>query len=246
MKSFKLVLAIGLALCVLGCEERVPAENTPAFYELHGVVNDGKRTNEITLINDRDESRPKLRFSPEIPVSVYTPDTHNPNPRKIRKGLAYQASVALELDPQRKLIPIVPTPDHLIYDMVEIRFRSGKPNLAWAEATLSNLLRQSPRVVEKTEWGLKEYMPMVGGALHSFDYIPLNDDFKSIDGMRMWIQCDVGGAKISGNQSPAVCASQFLYKNWLSVVYVFRASLMPYWQEIYREVIRFSDHVLVQ
>ncbi|MCO5396953.1 hypothetical protein [Ralstonia soli] len=246
MKSVRGVVTIGLALCAFGCEERVPPENTPAFDELHGIVNDGKRVNEITLINDRDGSHPKLRFPPEVPVSVYTPDTHNPNPKTIKKGFAYQASVTLELDPQRKLVSIRRTPEHLVYDTVEIRFRSGLLNSAWAEATLSDLLRRSSKVVDKVEWGLKEYMPIAGDTLHSFDYIPLDDSFRSIDGRILWIHCSVGGTMTLGNQKPADCGSNFHYKNGLSVVYVFNASLMPHWQEIYREVIRFSDQVLEQ
>jgi hypothetical protein len=77
------------ALLSSGCKERVPAENTPDFYKLHGIVNDGKTANEIALINDRNSNQPKLRFPPEIGVSVYTPDTHNPNPKIIRNALAF-------------------------------------------------------------------------------------------------------------------------------------------------------------
>jgi hypothetical protein len=70
-----------------GCNERIPLENTPELYKLHGIVNDGKTANEITLINDRNKNRPKLRFPPEIPVGVYTPETYNPDPTPIRKVL---------------------------------------------------------------------------------------------------------------------------------------------------------------
>ena len=249
MKKIRLIPFVGLMLLTLGCEDRapdrVPAENTAAFYELHGVVNDGKRFNEITLINDRNKNRPKLRFPPNVPVSVYTPDTHNPNPRIIKKCFAYEAKITLELNAQKRLIPIVRSHDHLVYDEVAIRFRSSLQNSKAVDARLLDLLRRSPPAVDRVEWGLREYTPMVGNSLQSYDYIPLDENLKSIDGGRIWIQCDVGGAKVSGNQGPAECSGRFDYKNELSVVYVFRASLMPYWREIYSEAIRFSGYVLV-
>lgn len=248
MKSLKAALVIWLALCAFGCKERVPDENTPAFYKLHGVVNDGKMVNEITLINDRNENHPKLRFPPEIPVSVYTPDTHNPNPKIIRKGFAYEASVILELDTNRKLVAVVRTPEHLVYDTVEIRFRSslGSDNSKTIDAKLQEILRLSPPAVDRSEWGLKEYTPTIAGELQGYEYLPSDSNLKSVDGRRIWIRCDVGGAKVAKNQGPAECASHFDYRNGLSVVYVFRSSLLPYWQQIYDGVVKFSDFVLVE
>ncbi|MHA6893253.1 hypothetical protein ACQUJT_04110 [Ralstonia pseudosolanacearum] len=241
-------MVVVLVLVGFGCKERVPEENTPAFNKLHGVINDGKRVNEITLINDRNNNRPRLRFPPDVPVSVYTPETHEPNPKIIRKGFAYEATVVLELSAEKKLKAIVRTPDHLVYDTVEIRFISslGPDSPQAVEARLKEISRESFQTIDRAEWGLKEYQPTIAGDLAGYEYVPFDEEFKSIDGGRMWIGCHVGGAKLTNNQGPAGCAGHFNYRNGLNVTYLFNSSILPYWRQIYGEVVRISDSFVVE
>lgn len=248
MRVLRVVVVVALVLVGFGCKGRIPEENTPAFDRLHGVINDGKTVNEVTLINDQNDNHPRLRFPSDIPVTVYTPETHGKNPKTIRKGFAYEAKVALELSAEKKLKAIVRTPENLVYDTVEIRFSSnlGSDNKKIVEDRLREFSRHSFATADKLDLGLREYTPTIAGKLQAYEYVPLDSDLKSVDGSRIWIRCDVGGARILNNQGPAECASHFDYKDGLSVVYVFRASLLPYWRQIYKGVVYFSDFALVK
>jgi hypothetical protein len=236
-KMSKATLILALAMLMLsGCKERVPAENTPAFYKLHGIVNDGKTINQITLVNDRNNNRPKLRFPPHISVYVTTPGTHDRNPRVIRKGFAYGAGVSLEFNAQKKLIPIVRTPDHLVYDRVGIYFNAslGGENPQKENAWLQEFLQKSVQTTDKPEWGLREYHLKGPNLADSIYYIPLDHDFKSMEGANIYFSCYVN------------CTSSFSLLSGAAIVYNFNPSLLPYWREIYEEVYKFTDLVIVK
>lgn len=242
-----------MALTVLsmnGCKDRIPLENTDDYNRLHGIVNDGKTVNEITLFNVRNNNHPKLRFPPSISVGVNTPGTHNSDPTPIRKGFAYEASITLELNDQKRLIPIVRTPDHLVYDTVKIVFHasSGLENAKRVEARLQEISQLSVRTTSRPEWGLYEFVLVAPKTdqIMSYEYVPINKKFRSTDGARMWIGCHAGGSKLTNNEGPASCASHFNYQDELSVAYIYDARHLPYWHEIYEEVVRFTDSALVK
>jgi hypothetical protein len=250
-KMLKATLILALAMLMLsGCKERVPAENTPAFYKLHGIVNDGKTINQITLINDRNNNRPKLRFPPHISVYVITPGTHDRNPRVIRKGFAYGAGVTLELNAQKKLIPIVRTPDHLVYDRIGIYFNAslGGESPERRNARIEEFVQKSIETTDKPEWGLREYVLVAPKTDHisGYEYIPMDESVRSADGLRMWIGCSHGGSKITNNDGPVHCTSYFTDQRGIAVTYDYGVRLLPYWRQIYQEVVNFTDSVIVE
>jgi len=250
-KMSKATLILALAMLMLsGCKERVPAENTPAFYKLHGIVNDGKTINQITLVNDRNNNRPKLRFPPHISVYVTTPGTHDRNPRVIRKGFAYGAGVSLEFNAQKKLIPIVRTPDHLVYDRVGIYFNAslGAKSPERRDARVQGFVQKSIRTTDKPEWGLREYVMVAPKTddISGYQYIPLDESVRSVDGLRMWIGCSHGGSNITKNDRPVHCASSFSDRRGVGVTYDYDVSLLPYWRQINQEVVNFLDSIIIE
>jgi hypothetical protein len=237
--------ALVMVMALLGgCEERIPEENTPAIYKLHGIVNDGKTVNEITLINDRNDNHPKLRFPPQIPISVYTPDTHNPNPKVIRKGFAYRADVTLELNDKQRLIPITRTPDHLVYDTVSIRFSASLGSQTEAtEKRVQEIARLSPDTTDRHDLGLREYRPKSPGWGQGIYFVPLDEFFRLPDGEKLLIGCQ-GTTVPNGNVGS--CSTSFKHPSGTAVTYEFRSEVLQDWRQIYQEVYKFTDSVLVK
>jgi hypothetical protein len=246
---YKAILVLTI-LIVSGCKERVPAENTSEFYKLHGVVNDGKTINEITLVNDRNSNRPKLRFPAQINVSVITPYTHDREPKLIRRGFAYGADVSLELNEQKKLVPIANTPDHLAYDRVGIHFSAslGVESPEKRNARIEFFAKKSITVVEKPEWGLREYVTVAPktNSIDGYEYFSLDERIRSIDGLRIWVGCSHGGSDITKNDGPVHCTSYFTDPRGVGVTYDYDVQLLPYWRQIYLEVLHFSNSVIVE
>jgi hypothetical protein len=248
-------IALLFLLMLNGCKERIPPTNTSAFNRLHGIVNDGKTANEITLINGYNKNQPRLMFPPEVAVNVITPGTHDPDPTPIRKGYADSASISLEFTKQKQLIPIVRTPNHLVYDSIFIRFIAGRSpsNIQRTEARLREIAELSVRTTDRPELGLREYVLVTPktGDISRVEFVPMDEDFHSTDGGRMWIGCHATGpiAELANRLiDPALyhCASNFNYRNAINVAYVFEPKLLPYWRNIYPEVVKLTDSVLIK
>jgi hypothetical protein len=128
----------------------------------------------------------------------------------------------LELNEQKRLIPIVRTPDHLVYDTVGIRFSAspGPEDVQGIEDRLREIAQLSVRTTEKPEWGLREYVLVAPKTdrLSGFEYVPMDNNFRSMDRGRMWIGCLAAGstselAKLPGNTGLYNCASHFNYRD---------------------------------
>ncbi|MHA6879850.1 hypothetical protein [Ralstonia pseudosolanacearum] len=252
MRGLKVIAIIPCLLVGFGCKERVPDENTPAFYALHGIVNDGKTVNEITLINDENNNHPKLRFLPGVFVSVNTPGTHDSRPVPIKKGFAYSAGVWLDLNEVPELRRVV---EKGRSNSINITFHAslGRENVRDVEKRLKDVERFSIRTTDKADWNLREYVLVTPGTdrLSAYEYVPMGGDFRSIDGVRMWIGCQAAGsvaqlANLSNDRVLYGCASHFNYKNGLSLTYHFDQRLLPYWRLVYDGVISFVDSVVVE
>jgi hypothetical protein len=247
----RVVLAIFMVLMgvlLSGCKDRVPLANTPGYYKLHGIVNDGQTVNEITLFNDRNDNRPKLRFPAGVGVDVNTPGTHGPNPTSIRKGFAYSAAVWLDLTDVLKLKPV---PHDNASNSVSITFHAslGPEDVQKAEAGLNEIARLSVRTTEKPEWGLREYVLITPktDSISGYHYVPTDESSRPTnDGVRMSIGCRPEAAKLTNNIGPSSCAASFNFPGGMAVSYMFSPKLLPYWREIYQEVIKFTDSILVK
>ncbi|WP_211472491.1 hypothetical protein [Collimonas humicola] len=253
MKKFKAVLtttAVLIISLISGCKDHVPESNTPPYYKLHGIVNDGKTVNEITLFNDRNNNLPELRFPPEIFVDVDTAGAHDSNPTLIRKGFANSAGIALAFNSKNKLEPLKNKHD----DFVSLNFSAslGPENVQATEARLREIASSSIRTTTMTDWGLREYVTLAPKTdmLSQFDYVPLDDSIRSADGVRIWVGC-LGGGDRSVLGSPAertaayACAGHFDIQGGLSVTFIFKSELLPHWREIYNEANRIAKTAIV-
>lgn len=241
-----------------GCKKHTYIiSGTAPYNELHGIINDRKTVNEITLVNDRNSNAPKLRFPADIPVGVYTAisanliDAANP-PSEIRKGYATKAQIGMGFTKNKRLVPLIPGgPERVLSEKenlgnVGIHFIAslGPYTVEKTEAYLHEIATQSIRTTDKVEWGLREYIPTIAGQQQGFIYVPLDTNFRSIDGVRIYFGCGNAGAVT--NRSPASCATNFNDIQGLAVTYNFQPELLPYWRELHSEVIRVSHSFLVQ
>lgn len=250
-KVAALCFAILVMALLVGCKDRVPAANTPAFNELHGIVNDGKTINEIILINDRNGNRPQLRFPPEIGVTAYTPHTHDPNPKVIRRGFAYEVAVTLALDQKKRLVPPSQAPKDPVYSSVHIRLGAsqGPEDRQRTEARLKEIAQLSVRTMDNPEWGLREYVLLAPktDTVMAYEYLPLDENLTPFHSETIRISCHAtGGSFTSGDHRPSTCASHYFDYSGVSVSYRYDSRLLAYWYDIYREVFSFTDSVLIK
>jgi hypothetical protein len=239
------IFMVSMGVLLSGCKDKVPLENTVEFDKLHGIVNDGKTVNEITLINDRNDNRPKLRFPAGVSVGVNTPGTHDPNPTLIRKGFAYSATVWLDLTDALKLKPV---PHDSTLNSVYITFIASPGVDIQTEARLKEIEHLSVRTTEKLNLGLREYVLLSPKSddIAEYDYVPIEASFRKVDDVRMWIGCRSEAAKLTNNLGPSSCAANFNFPGGVTASYMFSPQLLPYWREMYQEVIKFTDSILVK
>jgi hypothetical protein len=228
------------ALLGSGCKEQIPPTNTDPYNRLHGIINDGKTVNEITLINESNGNRPKLRFPSTIRVDVDTHGSHDANPVAIRMGFANEAWIDLEIDGEHNLVPQVKKHS----DSIQIRFSAsvGPAKADWIADRLGEIEKRSIRTTDKPEWGLREYAigdPKTGD-IWRYEYVPLDESFRSVDGTRMWFSCNGGASK------PDHCMNSFNSSDGLSIVYVYEPNLLSYWRQIHQEVLTFADSIFVK
>ncbi|WP_211472487.1 hypothetical protein [Collimonas humicola] len=223
-----------------GCKEQIPPTDTDPYNRLHGIINDGKTTNEITLVNESNTNRPTLRFPSAIRVDVDTSGAHDSHPVPIRTGIANEASIDLAVDTEHKLVPYVKK--H--FDSIQIRFSAsvGPAEADWVAARLREIEKRSIKTVDKSEWGLREYD--IGdpktGTVWRYEYVPLDESFRSFDGTRIWFSCNGGGGR------PDHCMNRFDFSDGLSIVYIYEPDLLAYWRQIHQEVLKFVDSSLVK
>ena len=224
-----------------GCKEQIPPTNTDPHNRLHGIINDGKTVNEITLVNGVNDNRAKLRFPPEIRVDVDTQGSHDSNPVPVRMGSANVALINLEVDEKHKLVPLAKK----YSDSIQIRFSAsvGPRKADWVADRLQEIRNRSIKTTEKPEWDLREYIsgnPEAGSA-GRYEYVPLDENFRSVDGTKMWFSCN--GAGVRG---PSLCINRFNFSDKLSIDYYYSSDLLPYWRQIHQEVLTFADSILVK
>ena len=242
---------LGVALVALtllsfaGCKERPPMEGSPDYYKLHGIVNDGKTVNEITLINDRNNNRPKLRFPADIAVGVVTEGLNDPVPNQIRKGFANEASVWLGLSEKKWLIPVVMMPDHMGYEAVRIRLIASLGSQTDATEKLIHKIAQLSvhTTTDRHDVELREYRPKSPGWGQGFYFVPLDDAFRLFDGEKLIIECE-GTTRSNGNIG--TCGASFNHPSGTAVAFHFHSKNLPYWRQIYTEIYKFTDSVVVK
>jgi hypothetical protein len=224
-----------------GCKEQIPPTNTDPYNRLHGIINDGKTVNEITLVNESNGNRPKLRFPSTIRVDVDTYGSHDSNPVTIRTRIANEASIDLGINAERNLVPQVKN----YADSIQIRFSAsvGPAKADWISDRLGEIKKRSIKTTDKPEWGLREYAignPKTGD-VGRYEYVPLDESFRSFDGTRMWFSCNGAGAR-----GPSLCINRFNFSEKLSVVYSYDSRLLPYWRQIHQDVLTFTDSILIK
>ncbi|WP_211475177.1 hypothetical protein [Collimonas humicola] len=245
-KSLSIVMMLLLS-SLSGCKERLPLTNTDNYNQLHGIVNDGSTVNEITMVNERNGNRPRLRFPAEVEVNVFTLGTDDTNPVSIKKGIADKASVGLQFNAEQKLVPIVKGEKN--GDLIRIDFIAslGPDSPQLIDERLLEVAREAVQKPEKQEWGLREFVLVVPKTemISGYAYVPLDQSFRSMDGARMWIGCHAGGSKITNSEGPASCASNFNVPGGLGVTYEYGSRLLPFWRQIHEQVLEFTKSVLV-
>lgn len=229
------------ALLGSGCKEQIPQTNTDPYNRLHGIINDGKTVNEITLINESNGNRPKLRFPSTIRVDVDTHGSHDANPVAIRMGFANEASIDLDMIAEHKFVPL----EKKYSNLMQMRFSAsvGPRTADWVADRLEEIKKRSIKTTDKPEWDLREYAigdPKTGD-IWRYEYVPLDESFRSVDGTRMWFSCNGAGVK-----GPSLCINRFNFSDKLSIDYYYNSDLLPYWRQIHQEVLTFTDSIFTK
>ncbi|MFZ6708174.1 hypothetical protein [Undibacterium sp. TC9W] len=240
-----------IALNLYACKRnQLPHSGTRAHNELHGIVNDGKTTNEIVLFNDINSFQTKLRFPPEISVVVETLGWNAPEqPTLIRKGYANNARIGLDLTKKMQLVPKKSIAEDQLLGGLGVQFSAngGIPTPEYIEANFKESIANTRPFEDKPELKLREYTQLTAnGDISGYLYVPLDKNIKGFEGEKILIGCHVGGAKSLNNQRPSSCASHIRRAGGLSVTYSFDSGLLPYWHEILSEINNVTDRLVVQ
>ncbi|WP_338846101.1 hypothetical protein V8J88_20425 [Massilia sp. W12] len=237
-----------LALLV-ACERPMPMYGSPEHNALHGIINDGKTVNQITLFNDRNDFRPTLRFDPEITVRAATLgwDAYK-NPTKIRPGWANKINIVLGFTKNKKLLAANKIPENEILGFVYIDFIANlgdSPDWnAKQNKLIAEIIARSPIRNQRNDWGLHEYMVVDGKEVDRYVYVPIDQKYNGGRDYPFSIHCNTG-ALIEDKVHPLTnCVANLLYKPDIAVTYAFSPNLLPYWREIYRELHVFFDQTV--
>lgn len=217
---------------------------TDAYNRLHGIVNDGKTLNTITLVNEHSQYKPTLTFPVGVTVVASTERRDASGSLEIRKGFADSVEPILELGMDGFLHA---QSEKSLKGKVIVRYSAMLRNKTpeEVEGRLGEIVHLAGGQAINSEWGLNEYVPLIRGEPQFLQYIPINKNFKAIDGTRMWIGCSIGGTVTQTPLRPFRCTSSFNYKNGLAVTYTFTSEMLPQWREIYDAVLQFTDSILV-
>ena len=236
-------------LLLMGCERPFPLLGSPAHDAMHGVINDGKTVNQITLFNDRNNFRPKLRFEPAIAIEPQTYGWNAPkNPVKIRPGLANKVSFGMDFTTEHKLVPHKTVPEKQILGSVGIVFiASLGSSPAWQakqKEVQRKIIAKSPISNIKQDWALHEYMIVSGEWVRSYEYFPLDQSFDRDKNDPFRISCGTGALFKDKEHHLSGCAANMLYVPDISITYRFGPQLLPYWREVYQEIQAFTKNTV--
>ncbi|WP_338846100.1 hypothetical protein V8J88_20415 [Massilia sp. W12] len=237
-----------LALLV-ACERPMPMYGSTEHNALHGIINDGKTVNQITLFNDRNNFRPTLRFDPEITVYAGTLgwDAYK-NPSKIRPGWANEIRISLSFTADHKLVPDKKAAEEKTLGVIDIDFNASLGEShewsAMQKKYIDEIIAKSPIRNQKDNWGLHEYMVVDGKDVERYVYVPIDQNYNGGRDYPFSIHCDAA-AQIEDKVHPLInCVADLVYQPDIAVTYKFVPKLLPYWREIYRELHVFFDHAV--
>ncbi|WP_338846102.1 hypothetical protein V8J88_20430 [Massilia sp. W12] len=161
------------------CERPMPLYGSSEHNALHGIINDGKTVNQITLFNDRNNFRPTLRFDPEITVYASTLGWNAyKNPSKIRPGWANTINIVLDFTKNKKLVVGNKIPENEILGFLNIDLIANlgdSPDWNTMQNKLiDEIIAKSPIRNQKDDWGLREYITVEKNRVERYVYIPID------------------------------------------------------------------------
>ena len=245
--DYRLLALVMLTVLLCACD-RSERPNPDA---LHGVVRDGKTFNEITLFNDSNNNRPKLRFAPEMGIMPYTAGWNDrKNPVPIRRGWATQVEVGIEITKDFQVRAI----------------RTGEPSQVLGSSLLSfiashtespvsrqnetehiaKFIAESPIANTRHELGLYEYMITNGRHVSSYEYLPIDENFISYRSLPFRISCGSGGDPTEKIPTLSGCHTNFEHASGTAVTYSMTPSLLPHWREVYMAIDQFTSSLIQQ
>lgn len=239
----KLAVPLLMAVSLVACKEYVPASGTVDYNRLHGIINDGKTVNEITLVVDGKDTGPTVRFPKDMPVLVETAGTHDADPIPIRRGFANSARTTLFYAKDVGLVRINPVQRKAdSYGvMVEFHASRGPQRAQDVEKRLQEIAQLSVRTTDRPELGLREYVLLVPktDVVSQYVYVPIGEALISPDGGRMYIGCR------ANDNGPTRCADSFTYQGRLAVAYDYSPDLLSHWRQLHQDVVNFAISTLV-
>lgn len=241
------VACLILVLMVFGCREKLPNVNSDAYNALHGIVNDGKTTQEIILVSPFSNAKAKLKFPPEIYVTAYTWGSHNNPPTPIRKGYAHQLRIYLSVDDDYRLTSSSEAPDRRSIRM-EITAQSPLDRATDTGRGMSELTRNLLRSTERAELGLVEYVtlvPTTTGQITTFSYVPMDREVRSLDAPKILITCSRSGTDMQNNEEASLCHTSFTLSGRIVISYYFDMSVLPGWKKLHKGMQTFANSVYV-
>jgi hypothetical protein len=252
MTNFRTLIVCATAIALtIGCKEHLPPTSSEPYNRLHGIQNDGKTVNSITLVNETTHNVVTLQFPPDIYVSVYTAGSHDPKPKTIEKGFANEVWVDLDFN---KIIkernPIRSDGEREVqFPVVQVQLsatalsRSNETSESYNSKSLAEVKEKSQPPVERQEWGLLEYRPLKNNPGPLINFLPMDDSYRTQNGARLFIACDRKG---STYMLAGTCFTTFTHPSGISGRYIWTTALLPYWNTVDHSVQELVDRITIK
>ena len=247
--DYRLLALVMVMLTVLLCAcDRSERPNPDA---LHGVVRDGKTFNEITLFNDSNNNRPKLRFAPEMGIMPYTAGWNDrKNPVPILRGWATEVKVGVEItkDFQVRATGTVEPSQELGGVLLSFIASHTESPVSRQNETdyIAKFIAESPIANTRHELGLYEYMITNGHHVSKYEYLPMDKNFLPHRSMPFRISCGSGGDPTEKIPTLSMCGASFKHASGTAVTLSMTPSLLPHWREVYMAIDQFTSSLIQQ
>ena len=218
---------------------RAPGMRTPEYHALHSV--------KPGQVNELQIGEYRFRFPAE---NFPEPYTSADLASDIVKGKADRATVHLDLSLLEKQMPVM---GRVNTSRVEVEYWNS---LNWGErlkAGQEEEIRRGPwkAIEDLPEIGLRRYTRATEG-WWELTYLPTDPAIKRPDGALMLYNCKARYKATEDRQSvyatdqPSICRVSFRHAHGPYIWYYLPGPLMPHWQEVHREVIKFVDSTLIE
>lgn len=242
------VLGIWITTVVHGCNERdrlrAPDPRTDAYYALHGLV--------PGQVSELQVGEYRFRFPASNFPEPYTSGKVGASmvlKSDIVKGKADQATVNLDFSSWFERPLVNPRQEGAL---VDVEFW---PYLNWGEslkAAQEARLREGPwkAIDDLPKTGLRRFARATSG-WGELTYIPMDSAIKTPDGALMLYNCKAtfkltaDGKSAYATDQPSICEVSFRHPRGPYISYSLSGVLMPRWQEVHQEVVKFVDSTLI-